>query len=130
MAKRRGRAAARSSGRGGTVLLALAAGLAGGMLAPLLFPSAAREARPAAKSAAKRAMKAALALYERGREAVAEFGEVAGDILAEAQAEFADERRAKLAAAVGGVVALRASGPAAAGLQPPDLIRGTEQRNA
>lgn len=117
MAKRRGRAATQSSGRSGTVLLALAAGLAGGMLAPLLFPSG---ARPAAKSA----VKAALALYERGREAAAEFGEVASDILAEAQAEFADERRVKLArldpGAAGGVVALHASGHAA----------GAEQRNA
>ena len=120
MAKRRGRAATQSSGRSGTVLLALAAGLAGGMLAPLLFPSAARGARPAAKSA----VKAALALYERGREAAAEFGEVASDILAEAQAEFADERRVKLArldpGAAGGVVALHASGHAAS----------AEQRNA
>ena len=116
MARRRGQAANRSSGRGGTVLLALAAGLAGGMLAPLLFPSAARGARPAAKSA----VKAALAVYERGREVAAEFGETADDHLAEAQAEFADERRAKLAqldpGAAGDVVALP--------------MTGTEHRNA
>lgn len=127
MARRRGRAADRpsGSGRGGTVLLALAAGVAGGMIAPLLFPNAARGARPAAKSV----VKAALALYERGREAAAEFGEAASDILAEAQAEFAEERRAKLAGhdpgAAGAVVALHA----AVGLQPPDLIRGADPRN-
>jgi hypothetical protein len=116
MARRRGQAANRPAGRGGTVLLALAAGLAGGMLAPLLFPSAARGARPAAKSA----VKAALAVYERSREIAAEFGETASDIIAEARAEFADERRAKLArldpGAAGDVVALH--------------MTGTEPRNA
>jgi hypothetical protein len=89
-----GRSPGRSPGRGGTVLLALAAGVAGGMLAPLLFPNAGRAGvRPAAKSA----VKAALTLYERGREVAAEFGETASDILAEAQAEFAEERRARSA---------------------------------
>src|SRR5579884_1770279 len=110
MRGRRGQAANRSSGRGGTVLLALAAGFAGGMLAPLLFPNAARGMRPAAKSA----VKAALALYERGREVAAELGETTSDLLAEAQAEFADERRAKLAGldpgAAGDVVALHRTG--------------------
>jgi hypothetical protein len=106
MARRRGQAVNRSSGRGGTVLLALAAGLAGGMLAPLLFPNAARGARPAAKSA----VKTALALYERGREVAAEFGETASDIIAEARAEFIDERQAKLAQRAGDVVALHTAG--------------------
>jgi hypothetical protein len=106
MARRRGRPARRPPGRGGTVLLALVAGFAGGVLAPLLFPSAARAARPAATSA----VKTALALYERGREVAAEFGEAASDIVAEAQAEFADERRARLARAAGDVVALHAAG--------------------
>lgn len=112
MARLRGRAANRRPGRGGTVLLALTAGLAGGMLAPLLFPSAARGARPAAKSA----VKAALAVYERGREIAAEFGETASDIIAEARAELIDERRAKLAQSAGDVVALH--------------MAGTEHRNA
>jgi hypothetical protein len=86
--------------------LALAAGLAGGMLAPLLLPSAARAARPAAKST----VKAALALYARGRETAAELAEMASDIVAEAQAEFADERQIKLAREASDVVALRAAG--------------------
>ncbi|HJU17503.1 MAG TPA: DUF5132 domain-containing protein [Stellaceae bacterium] len=112
MARQRGRATDRSAGRGGTVLLALTAGLAGGLIAPLLLPSAARAARPAAKST----VKTALALYERGRETVAEFAEIASDIIAEAQAEFADERQQRLARAAGDVVALHAA--------------GAEQRNA
>lgn len=115
MARRREPAAARSAlqrrpGRGGTVLLALSAGLAGGLLAPLVFPSAARGARPAAK----RAVKMALALYERGRETAAGLGERASDLLAEAQAEFAAEHGIKGADAepetADGVVALHAAG--------------------
>jgi hypothetical protein len=106
MRGRSGRAANRSSGRGGTVLLALAAGFAGGMLAPLLVPNAARGMRPAAKAA----VKTALALYERGREVAAEFGETASDIIAEARAEFIDERQAKLAQRAGDVVALHTAG--------------------
>lgn len=48
------------------------------------------------------AVKTALAVCERGRDAAAEFGETASDIIAEAQAEFADERRAKLGSDMSG----------------------------
>jgi hypothetical protein len=67
-----------------TLGVALVAGVAGGLIAPLLYPSVSRNARPAAR----KAMKAGIAAFERGRELAAEWGEQAGDLLAEARAEY------------------------------------------
>jgi hypothetical protein len=67
----------------GTVLTALVAGFAGGVMASLVLPNASRSIRPAAKSA----IKAGLALYETGRDRVAELGEATSDLIAEVQAE-------------------------------------------
>ena len=93
-----------------TVGLALIAGIAGGLVAPLLYPTVARNARPAAR----KAMKASIAAFERGREIAAELGEQAGDLFAEARAEYDDEQKPITAeAAVTGateVVSLRGSG--------------------
>jgi hypothetical protein len=71
--------------------IALAAGAA--WLAPLVLPAAARAARPLAKAA----IKGGFALYERGREALAEVAEVAEDTYAEARAEMAEEGTAETA---------------------------------
>lgn len=57
------------------------------VLGPILLPAAARIAKPMAKSM----VKAGILAYERGRETLAELGEVAEDIVAEAQAELAEE---------------------------------------
>lgn len=102
------------SGRLGTLVLALGAGLAGGLIAPLFYPAVARNARPAAK----RALKRGIAVFERGRVAAAELGEHASDLLAEARAEYADEQALagrEATAASSEVVALRGAGREAAG---------------
>lgn len=90
-----------------TVALVLMAGVAGGLVAPLLYPSVARNARPVTR----KALKAGMAAFERGREIAAELGEQAGDLLAEARAEYDDERKplAVEAAATTEVVNLRGS---------------------
>jgi hypothetical protein len=97
-------------GRFGRLVTALAAGLAGGLLAPLVYPALARNARPATR----KAMKAGIAAFERGREAAAEFGERASDLMAEARAEYDEERKplpnSERPAAAKEVVRLRGSG--------------------
>lgn len=80
----------RSPRRFGTIVTGLLAGLAGGMMAPLILPAMGRNFRPASK----RLFKTGIALYERGRERAAELGEAAGDIMAEARAEYDAERTA------------------------------------
>src|SRR5439155_13109258 len=80
--------ARRSRGRFGTIVTALLAGVAGGLVAPLILPRLERNIRPATKSI----FKTGIALYERGRERAAEIGEMAGDMLAEARAEYDKEQ--------------------------------------
>src|SRR5436305_6030668 len=89
-----------------TVALALIAGVAGGLVAPLLYPSVARNARPVTR----KALKAGMAALERGREIAAELGEQAGDLLAEARAEYDEERKPLAAEAATEIVSLRSSG--------------------
>jgi hypothetical protein len=81
--------ARRSPGRFGTIVTALIAGVAGGLLAPVLLPGLERNLRPATK----RVFKTGIALYERGRERAAEIGELAGDLMAEARAEYEAEQQ-------------------------------------
>lgn len=81
-------AARRSPGRFGTIVTGLLAGLAGGLLAPLVLPRLERNIRPATKSM----FKTGIALYELGRERAAEIGEMAGDMMAEARAEYEAEQ--------------------------------------
>jgi hypothetical protein len=69
------------------VFTGLAIGVGATVLGPVLLPAAARVAKPMAKSV----LKAGLIAFERGRETIAELGEVAEDILAEARAELAQE---------------------------------------
>lgn len=103
--------ARRSPGRVGTIFTALLAGVAGGLVAPLLLPRLERNIRPATKSI----FKTGIALYERGRERAAEIGELAGDMMAEARAEYEAEQTVTsveadpVAAAANEVVKLRAS---------------------
>jgi hypothetical protein len=77
------------SGRLGTIVTAVLAGVAGGLMAPLILPRLERNFRPATKSL----FKTGIALYERGRERAAEMGEFASDMLAEARAEYHTEQR-------------------------------------
>lgn len=69
------------------ILTLLVVGIAGIAVGPIVLPAAARIARPAAKAL----VKAGIVLYQRGYETAAELGEVAEDILAEANAELAAE---------------------------------------
>jgi len=74
----------RRSGRLGTIVTAVLAGVAGGLIAPLILPRLERNLRPATKSL----FKTGISLYERGRERAAEMGEFASDMMAEARAEY------------------------------------------
>ncbi|MGD8785296.1 MAG: DUF5132 domain-containing protein [Thioalkalispiraceae bacterium] len=65
--------------------LAIGIGLA--ILTPVLLPVLARAAKPTARAA----LKSGMILYEKGQEAIAEFGEVVEDLLAEARAEHEQE---------------------------------------
>ena len=78
----------RRSGRFGTIVTAVLAGVAGGLIAPLILPRLERNFRPATK----RLFKTGIALYERGRERAAEMGEFASDMMAEARAEYDAEQ--------------------------------------
>src|SRR5215472_15162539 len=82
-------AARRSPGRLGTIVTSLLAGIAGGLVAALILPRLERNIRPTTKSI----FKTGIALYERGRERAAEMGELAGDMMAEARAEYDAEQR-------------------------------------
>jgi hypothetical protein len=78
----------RRSGRLGTIVTAVLAGVAGGLVAPLILPRLERNLRPATKSL----FKTGISLYERGRQRAAEMGEFASDMMAEARAEYDAEQ--------------------------------------
>ncbi|MEM8831130.1 MAG: DUF5132 domain-containing protein [Cyanobacteria bacterium P01_G01_bin.19] len=71
--------------------------LAIGMGVAVLTPVA----LPLLKPVAKAAIKSGVGLYEKTKGAIAETGEVIGDIVAEAKAEVASERAEKLSLAAG-----------------------------
>jgi hypothetical protein len=84
----------------GNAVTGLAVGLGTVMLAPTLLPAAGRVLRPAAKAV----IKGGMVLY---RETIAEVGELASDLVAEARSELnaepqAAEREAGETAAIGG----------------------------
>jgi hypothetical protein len=83
----------------------LVAGVA--VLVPGALPAAVRFLRPAAKSL----MKGGLMLYARGRESLAETGEVVEDIVAEVKADLAADQAA---AAAGAAEAAETAGEAMA----------------
>lgn len=69
----------------------VAAGIGALVLAPLLIPAVAKIGKPVAKAA----IKTGIVLYEKTKGAIAEAGEVFEDMVAEAQAELADEESKK-----------------------------------
>jgi hypothetical protein len=69
------------------IVTGLAVGIGAAVLGPVVVPAVARAAKPVAKAA----IKGGLMLYVRGRETLAELGEVAEDVYAEATSEFAQE---------------------------------------
>jgi hypothetical protein len=82
----------------GNVVTGLAIGIGAAVLAPVVIPILASVAKPLTKAV----IKGGLALYESGRETVAEVGEVLEDLVAEAQAELTEERKAAVAAVAEG----------------------------
>jgi hypothetical protein len=64
------------------------AGMGALVLAPIVVPALAKAGKPLAKAA----IKGGLRLYEESKGALLEAGEIFEDLVAEAQAEMADER--------------------------------------
>jgi hypothetical protein len=75
-----------NNGFKGNLLSGLAFGIGATILAPVVMPVLAAVAKPLAKAA----IKGGVLLYERGRETVAEVGEVVEDLVAEAKTEIAE----------------------------------------
>lgn len=80
-----------------SVVTGIAVGVGAALLAPVLLPAVARLARPLMKAA----IRSGIIFYEKGRETVAELGEVVEDIVAEAQAEISEPEAAAGAVAAG-----------------------------
>jgi hypothetical protein len=66
----------------------IAIGVGIGLVAPMVFPSMARMVRPGVNAA----IRAGIVAWERGREQMAEWGEYAEDMMAEARAQPAAHR--------------------------------------
>lgn len=73
----------------------LAIGIGAAVLVPVILPAVAALARPIARAA----IKTGIIVYEKGREAVAEMGEVVEDLIAEARADLEHGQPVGLAAA-------------------------------
>jgi len=72
----------------------LAIGLGAAVLAPVALAALGGVARPLARAT----IKAGIIVYEKGRETLAEFGEVMDDLVAEARAEVAQSHAGQSAA--------------------------------
>lgn len=70
----------------GNVVTGLAIGIGAAVLAPVMLPILAGVAKPLAKAA----IKGGLILYEKGKEAVAEVGEMVEDVVAEVKSELSE----------------------------------------
>jgi hypothetical protein len=79
----------------GNVVTGLAIGIGAAVLAPVVIPVAAQIVKPLAKAA----IKGGIVLYEKGKETVAEMGEVVEDLIAEAKAEMDSARESAPGAA-------------------------------
>lgn len=72
----------------GNIVTGLAVGVGAAVLAPVVVPAVARIGKPVAKMV----IKTGILAYERGRETLAELGEAAEDMVAEAKAELVQEQ--------------------------------------
>ena len=73
------------------IVAVLGIGIVAAVLVPIALPVVARAAKPFAKAL----VKSGIIVYEKGREAVAELGEVMEDVVAEAKAEIEQEHAAQ-----------------------------------
>jgi len=78
-----------NNGLGGNILGGIAVGIGAAIIAPIVMPILASVAKPLAKAV----IKSGIMLYEKGRETVAEAGEMVEDIVAEAKSEMAEEHK-------------------------------------
>ena len=78
----------------GNVVTGLAIGIGAAVLGPAVLPVIASVAKPVAKAA----IKGGIILYEKGKEAFAEMGEVVEDLVAEAKSEVEEAHKAAAAA--------------------------------
>jgi hypothetical protein len=85
----------------GNLVTGLAIGIGAAVLAPVVIPVLASVAKPLAKAV----IKGGLLMYERGKEAAAELGEVVEDVVAEAKAEMAQGQNGASPAAESGAKA-------------------------
>ncbi len=82
----------------GNIVTGLAIGIGAAVVAPAVLPVIASVAKPVAKAA----IKGGIVLFEKGREAFAEMGEVVEDLVAEAKSELSEtEKNAATAAPEG-----------------------------
>jgi hypothetical protein len=77
----------------GATVRGILIGVAAVKLAPYVMPALAGAARPLARAA----VKSGLVAYEKGKEAIAEMGEIMDDLVAEVQAELAAAEGAQAA---------------------------------
>jgi hypothetical protein len=75
----------------GATLRGILIGVAAVKLAPYVMPALTGASRPLARAA----VKSGLVAYEKGREAIAEMGEIMDDLVAEVQAELAEAEAAQ-----------------------------------
>lgn len=69
--------------KGGNILTGLAVGIGTAVLIPAVAPAVSNLLRPAAKAA----IKGGILAYDRGRQAMAQLGEMTSDMVAEARAD-------------------------------------------
>lgn len=93
--KREEKMALFENGFRGNILTGLAIGIGATILAPVVVPVVAAVAKPLAKAA----IKGGVLLYEKGRETVAEVGEVIEDLVAEAKMEISEAQKEAAASA-------------------------------
>jgi galactitol-specific phosphotransferase system IIC component len=82
----------------GNAVSGILIGIGAAVVAPVVLPILASIAKPVAKAA----VKGGIMMYEKGKEVVAETGEMIEDIVAEAKAELAEEQQAAAAGAAVG----------------------------
>ena len=79
----------------GNIVTGLAIGIGAAVLAPAVLPVIANVAKPVAKAA----IKGGIILFEKGKEAFAEAGEVVEDLVAEVKSELSEAQGSATATA-------------------------------
>lgn len=91
----------------GNIVAVLGIGIVAAVLVPIALPVVARAAKPFTKAL----VKSGIIVYEKGREAIAELGEVMEDVVAEAKAEIEQEHATQAMVPVAAAAAKPGSEP-------------------